>query len=264
MNGKGDSGGRRQVIGAEAKEVFLAAVKLGVSLEGAAGAAGFTIDGLYGARRRDAGFRAAWEEALAYSAARERARGHFGVEQACPLCGLSAGGDVPATVTPNNQRRLQLRRMRHARFDDARKDIFLSHLAGTADTDAAAAAAGVHRSTAYKHRLRDSRFAARFDEALAWGYMALEEEALRQRLAAQARARREIVPAGEVSTEFERTMALLKRWDRRGGRIGMRAVSHGRARVWTFEEAIRLLDKKLRAMGARTGPPLPESPDDDG
>ncbi|HEX8468952.1 MAG TPA: hypothetical protein VF620_14225 [Allosphingosinicella sp.] len=83
---------------------------------------------------------------------------------------------------------------------------------------------------------------------------------MRQRLEAQKRLRAAIeeaeetggpIPVAEEGVEFDRAMALLDRWDRRDGRLGFRKVSPGRQRVWTFEEAIALLDRKLDNLGLR-------------
>jgi hypothetical protein len=69
-----------------------------------------------------------------------------------------------------------------------------------------------------------------------------------------------------MAHEFDRVMKLLARWERKDGRLGPRAVSHGKQRAWTFEEAIDALDRKLRALGLRRGIAPPEdaaAPDDE-
>lgn len=233
--------GGRLRIDAEVKDAFLAAVRRGLRLEDAAAEAGCSLPGLYGARRRDRVFAAAWRDALEQSAFDER------------------------RIAPNNKRRLQRRKMRHVRFTDKRRAIFLSYFAGTCDAVAAAEAAGVDDTTVYKHRIRDAAFAAAFQEALEQGYVRLEAEALRQRVEAQRRIReapgKGVLPTGEVAVEFERVMKLLDRWDRRNGRVGPRTVAPARRETWTFDEAIDALHKRLQSLaipiqylpGAREG-----------
>jgi hypothetical protein len=157
----------------------------------------------------------------------------------------------PRLIRPNNGRRQQWRRMRHVRFDDARKERFLNHFAGCADVLEAARVAGVDESTVYKHRRKDPTFAAAFDEALDQAYARLEAEAVRARIEAQKRMRRAMdkgVPTGDVAAEFERVIRLLDRWDRRNGRLGVRTISPDRRQPLDFDESIALLDTKLRRL----------------
>lgn len=222
MAGKGDS--RR--IGGRARRLFLRALRRGRRLDEAAAAAGHSESGFCALRRRDPDFARKWAAAMAASA------------------GLRL-------VRPNHRRRLQLRRMRHVRFDDARKEVFLNHFAGCCDVTESAEVAGVDESTVYKHRRKDPAFAAAFDEALAQGYARLEAEALRQRLEAQKRMRRALddgVPTGEVAAEFERVLKLLQRWDRKSDRPGVRAVAQSRKPALNFEESLALLERKLRNL----------------
>ena len=233
---------------AGAKSGFVAALRAGTSRDAAAAQAGFSAQAFYGARKRDPLFKLAWIWALELSAADERA--------ACRASTLAAGGDIE--IAPNNHRRLQRRRVRTVRFTLARKKIFLDHFAATADAFASAEAAGVHFSTVYKHRARDPQFAQGWDEALRQSYALLEAEAVRQRLEAQRLMRESPEPTGEMAKEFERVMQLLARLDRRDGRIGTREVARGRQQRWSFDDAIALLDKRLRALGARHGVVPPE------
>jgi hypothetical protein len=66
------TGKMQRSIDAAAKAQFLAALRRGESRKDAAFAAGFSLMGFYGARRRDLVFRAGWTDALATSAAAER------------------------------------------------------------------------------------------------------------------------------------------------------------------------------------------------
>lgn len=208
-----------------AKRLFIKAIEDGLAIEDAAAAAGHSVAGFCGLRRRDPIFARKWKEAMADSAEAERI--------------LFRG---------NNRRRLQRRRMRHVRFDTSRQEVFLNHFAGCGDAREAAAEAGVCHSTVYKHRLKDPVFAAGFAEALEQCYARLEVEAVCQRLRAQERLQRTLdegVSTGEVAEEFERVMKLLERWDRRNGKLGVRAASPEKRQALSFDEAIALLEKKL-------------------
>ena len=61
----------------------------------------------------------------------------------------------------------------------------------------------------------------------------------------------------DPDAEFDHVMKLLARWDRKPRRVDSRFTPGGRRQRWTFDQAITLLDKKLRAMGARTDAPPP-------
>lgn len=256
MGGKRKSPGRRPAIDAGAKVAMLAALREGRRLDEVAAAYGVTLQAFYSARRRDPLFAAAWADAHALSAeAERRAPGEAG----------ETGGDM--RIASNNRRAMQRRRMRHVRFDERRKGIFLAAFARSCDLLAAAAAAGICERTVYNHLRSDRAFAEAFQTALEEGYRWLEAEAVRQRLEAQKRLRAAIeeaeeagepLPIAEEGVEFDRSMKLLARWDRRDGRLGPRQVGHGRQRRWTFEESITLLDKKLRNLGLTGGDPPPE------
>jgi hypothetical protein len=243
MGGKGDS---RRRVSREDKMRFLAALRAGLKRDEAAAQAGFTANAFYYARRRDPLFALAWRWAHDLSAAEAHAARRAG-----------RGGDV--RVAPNAKRRLQARPVRRAIFDDGRKRLFLDHFAGTADVKAAADAAGVSVSAVTHHRRTDPEFAAGCDEALAIAYASLEAEAVRQRLEGQRNLRDGITPKGEMPREFDRVLRLLARYERKTGRIGFRERSHGRDARWSFDDAMALLDRKLRALGARRGiapPPI--------
>lgn len=244
MGGNSDSRAPRRRVDSAAKEAFLAALRGGARRGEAAKQAGFASQAFYYARKRDPVFRLAWRWALELSAADERS--------AFATATLSyEAGEV--RIVPNRNRPLQRRPVRRRLFDDERKRLFLEHLAGTADAHEAAAVAGVGYSTVTQHRLKDSEFAAAWDEALPHAYALLETEAVRQRLEAQRNLREGLCPTGEVSKEFERVLRLLDRYDRRSGRLGVREVRPGRERRWTFDEAIEWLDGKLQALGHRRG-----------
>ncbi len=217
-------GGAARRVDARAMGIFLAALKRGTAIAAAAREAGFHAASFYRRREADPAFGEAWAEAVEI-------------------------GNAPTFVAPQNGRRLQLRKSRRVRFNDTRRQVFLAHFAGTCDLKAAAEAAGVCTDTVNNHRRKDPEFAEACAAALEQGYRRLEEEAVRQRLEAQDKLRAGVVPAGEVSAEFERLMKLLAHWTRRNGRLGLPPPRrNGQGRSWTFDEAMTELARKLRAL----------------
>ncbi len=238
----------RRITG-QAKHRFLTALRAGLKRDDAARQAGFTANAFYYARRRDRVFDLACRWAMDLSAADERAAR----AASAPL----ARDHV--SIVPNRNRRLQARPVRRPRFDDRRKRIFLDHFAGTADLEAAAAAAGIAPCTVSQHRRSDPEFAAACQEALGHAYAFLESELVRQRLEAQRNLRTGLCPTGEMAQEFERVLKLLARFERKDGSIAFRAPAPGREKRWTFDDAIEALDRKLQALGVRRGLlPAPE------
>lgn len=153
------------------------------------------------------------------------------------------------------------------RFDERRKGIFLAYFARGCDLIAAAAATGVCERTVYNHLRVDQVFKAAFQAALEEGYVWLEAEAARQRLEAQQRlrhamdeaeARGDPLPTKQAGLEFDRTMKLLARWDRRHGRLGPRGVRRVHQQRMSFDDAMALLARRLRNLGIRIEMPPPE------
>jgi hypothetical protein len=249
--GKGAARGR---IGAEAQAAFLAALRAGAGVEGAAKAGGFSAHGFYSLRWRDPAFRLAWDMARelceAAVVAERRASGRAGAGE---------GGEGEVRLTPSNQRSIQQRPMRWVKFTPERRALFLACFAATADATRAAGEAGVSVATVYKARRDDPEFAAAFDAALAEAYVRLEAEAVRQRLAAQeAMKAAEVEPTIQMAEEFDRVMALLRRWDRGGGKPGVREIAHGRMKSYSFDDAMELLARRLEALGYQPLLPPPE------
>jgi hypothetical protein len=245
MDGNSDSQTPpRRLIGEAAKARFLEALRSGQSREEAAAAAGFPLGSLYNVRARDSVFRFAWLWALDLAAIDER-----GGE----LSRRTADGEPGDRIAPTRGRLLQRQKMRWVRFTDKRQQIYLDHFAGTADAEAAAAAAGVSTHAVYAHARKHPEFAAVEKEALHMAYARLEAESVRQRLEAQRRLSENLEPTGEMAQEFERVMKLLARYDRRDGRIAAREVGPGHEQICSFDEAIEALDRKLRALGVRRG-----------
>jgi hypothetical protein len=250
MDGESDSQapGPRLIDEAD-KARFLESLRSGASREEAAAAAGFPLGSLYNVRARDSVFRLGWEWALDLAAIDER-----GGE----LSRRTADGRPGDRIAPKGGRLLQRQKMRWVKFNDGRQQIYLDHFAGTADCEAAAAAAGVTTHAVRAHARKHPEFAAVEKEALHMAYARLEAEAVRQRLEAQRRLTENLEPTGEIAREFERVMKLLARYDRKDGRIAAREVGAGQEQVGSFEEAIEALDRKLRALGVRRGVVAPE------
>jgi hypothetical protein len=251
MSGKNDSRGVPR-IDAAAKAAFIDHLRRGERREDAAAAVGFSLTGMYGARERDPDFKRAWSEALATSAAAERRTRAYDLR-----------GEV--RIAPANRRLYQRRRRRNVRFDERRRALFFAHFAWSCDTTAAAEAAGVDDSTVHLHRRTDPAFEADYRATLERGTVLLEAEAVRQRLEAQRRIRAALeaappdgpppVPPG-MADEFERVLKLLARFDRKPRRPEREAAPGSRRRVWTFEDAIALLEDRLKALGVAL-PALP-------
>jgi hypothetical protein len=140
-------------IDSAAKAALLAGLREGLAREDAAAAAGFSLTGFYGARRRDPAFAADWAAALALQPAAERRTRAY----------AERGED---RIAPANRRLLQRRRRRHVRFTAERRELYVARLAQTCDSTAAAEAAGVHPSTARRHRTMDPVFDSACREAL--------------------------------------------------------------------------------------------------
>jgi hypothetical protein len=240
---------KRRLIDEGDKARFLDSLRSGAGREEAAAAAGFPLGSLYNVRARDSVFRRAWEWALDLAAIDER-----GGE----LSRRTADGEPGDRIAPKRGRLLQRQRMRWLKFTPTRQQIYLDHFAGTADAEAAAAAAGISTHTVNAHARKHPEFAAVEREALRLAYARLEAEAVRQRLEAQRRLSENLEPTGELAAEFERVMKLLARYDRRDGRVAAREVGPGHEQVSSFEEAIEALDRKLRALGVRRGIIPPE------
>lgn len=243
-------GGKARGPDDAAKAAFVEGLRRGLPRKDAAAAAGWSIHAFYRARKKDALFRAGWRAAHDASAAAE-ARGNAAARR-------RAGREV--RIAPNNQRALQLRPIRSVRFDEQRQQDFLASFSLSCDMLAAAAEAGVSERTVCLRLRTDPAFAAGYFEALELGYVRLEAEALRQRVAAQARLRGAIegaeqsgvAPDGEPGAEFERVMKLLARRDRKPRRPDRE--TNGARRVWTAEAAIATIERRLAALGVAVAP----------
>lgn len=238
MGKEGGRRGGRAPISALAMGEYVKRLSGGANYEQAAAASGFGERAFRKLRRRDPEFAAMCAEAI------ERSSGM-------------------RFVHAGNKRKLQLQRTRNTRFTPERQDVFLSHFAVTGNLTEAADKAGVSVSTVDRHRRTDPQFERRVLEALDHAHLKLRADLVAARLEAQRR-QLEIGPDSEPGPEFERAMKLLERWDRRRrGRAG--AAGDGLQARWHFDEAVTLLEKKLRNMGIPIEPLPPgfERPDGD-
>ncbi len=196
-------------------------------------------------------FAAAWGDTHRLSADAERR----------PAAEASAeGAGEQVRIVSNNRRLVQRRRLRHVRFDTERKGILLAASAQSCDLIAAAAAAGICERTVRYHLRSDPAFAEAFQAALEEGYRRLEAESVRERIQAQQRIRAameaaeaagEPLPVAAEGAEFDRTIKLLARWDRRDRAA---RLPDGEARSPAGLD-VRGGDRRARQEAGRIGPP---------
>lgn len=228
--------GETVAFDARQQAAFVAAVERGATIAAAAREAGAAVATLYYRRRADPAFAEAWTAAAAASS---------GYPDAVPATGATH-------VRRSGGRKLIRKRKRPVEFDRERKQAFLDHFAATCNLEASAKAAGICVGSVYRALASDPAFAAGFEEALAIGYRLLEAEALRQQREAQKKYR--ISPKADPAQahSFERTMQLLREYNRGHGAVGRRAPRRGDPRSrWTFDEAMEALEKKLKAFGVK-------------
>ena len=174
-------------------------------------------------------------------------------------------GSLPPRIIPNKNRRLQVAPTGRKLFDDAAKDEFLEWFAATCNCSLAARKTGFHYRTVIRHWREDEAFGARCEAALAMGYARLEELALRAAVEALAPARRR-PPKGDRAPPPEHfamdpmtAVQLLREHKRHlaglAGGSGAWAKPGRPPKRVSFEEAMALLDKKLRSLGLRHGIP---------
>ena len=235
--------GVTRALDADETAKFYDGIEAGETVAEAAAAAGIAVSTAYHRRRTSPDFARGWAEAKARNVAAWSAAG--------------APGDGETEVRGHAGRRLvrSRKRKRPVAFDRERKQAFLDHFAGSCNLEAAACAAGIGVSSVYRALAGDAAFAEGFQAALAIGYRLLEAEALAQQLAAQRRYTIDpkTDPEGAAHS-FERTMQLLREYNRGGGAVGRRAPRTGEARSrWSFDEAMAALEKALDAFEA-SGP----------
>ena len=161
---------------------------------------------------------------------------------------MDAGQDDNSEINGGNNRRVQKRKAAKVRFTDARRQVFLDHLAACCNVTAAAAA-GVGVRTVYDARRREPGFAQAWEEAIEIGYATLEAELI----ARAARFQHYVpgdteVPAPEgIDTWLAMDLLRLHRAPRSGT-----AKAGGRAPlVASVEETVAAIEKKLKVLARR-------------
>ena len=217
----------------EVQAAFLAELRGGALVVAAARSVGVAVWTLYRRRKRDAGFDAAWTAAAAASAGWVIESRHGG------------------------KARL-VRSKRRLRFDRGRREVFLGGVELSCHSREAAEAALVDPGTVCRHIRRDPGFARDNEAALERGYARLERLAAEEREAAAERGRRQsrFVPPPDARPPagFDAQMRLLRQWRRRDGTLGPRRVGRDRLRSMSFEDAMALLGRRLRALGIKITP----------
>jgi len=159
-------------------------------------------------------------------------------------------------IVPGSNRGLHLRKRRPRRFGERAKKAFVEHLAATCNAQASAAAAGVHVSTVYNHRMREPGFAADWDAALAQGYARLEA-ALLERAARGAERGGSTGAAAAADADapaalsFEQTMQLMSH--HRRGMAGLTARGRLVPKRVAIDQVAEKLIRKFRALGVDPG-----------
>ena len=171
-------------------------------------------------------------------------------------------GSLPLRIIPNKNRRFQVAPTRRKLFGAKAQAEFLEWFAATCNISLAARKCGFHYRTVLRHWREDPAFGAECEAALGLGYIRLEALAVRSATEALMRKPRRVkgdraAPAETLA--MDPTVALqLLREHKRGlaglpGGSGRGAKPGPAPKRWTFDESIALLDKKLRALGARHG-----------
>ena len=137
-------------------------------------------------------------------------------------------------------------------FDEVAKKAFLDHFAETCNATASARAVGFDYRTAFRHRRDDPVFGAAWEEALAFGYVQLEELALRE--AKRTLGWEPPEPSGEVSQQLRldpaMALQLLREHKRGAGRVPKPGREPG---VADNDQVMDALIKRLKAFGVRIG-----------
>jgi len=170
--------------------------------------------------------------------------------------------DEPQRIIPNKGRRRQLAPTRRKLFTARMKAEFLEWFAATCNASLSARKIGIDYRTAFRHRREDPVFAQGWDEALAIGYVRLEELAIRQAEAA-LKARRPVKGDRKAPPESRRmapedALQLLREHKRglaaRRAGAGAGTGKPGRApTVADNAEIFEALVRRLKAFGIRIG-----------
>jgi hypothetical protein len=185
-------------------------------------------------------------------------------------------GSPPLRIIRNKNRRLQVAPTRRKLFDEAAKGEFLEWFAATCNCSLAARKVGFHYRTVLRHWREDEDFGARCEAALHMAYPRLEELALRAAEEALKRAAGEPIkgdrepPPEHFRMDPSTALQLLREHKRHlaglAGGSGRGAKPGPPLTRWNFDDAMKLLAKRLQALGFKPtpledgGPPRAEPP----
>lgn len=155
-------------------------------------------------------------------------------------------------IIPNKRRVVQVQQTRRKLFDAKAKRAFLDHFAASCNAVQSAKAAGFAYTTVYRHRASDPAFAAKWDEALRYGYQRLEELALSQAIAALDWQPRDGPEPAPQTLKLDPAMALQLLREHKRGLAGIAKPGRMPAAA-TNAEVIEALTKRLRAFGIEAG-----------
>ena len=160
--------------------------------------------------------------------------------------------DGATVLQPGRGRPRQLRKAQERGWTRKRRAVFLDHLAATCNVTASATAAGLHWSSAYALRRRDSAFAEQWKAALATGYEGLEAMLIaRARGAAAAAPEAEDGPAPPDPAAMDAELALHLLRQHAGAVAGRVRRPGGKLRRASSEELTGKILRLLAALARR-------------
>lgn len=173
-------------------------------------------------------------------------------------------------IIPNKHRKLQVAPTRRKLFGATARAEFLEWFAATCNISLSARKTGFHYRTVLRHWREDEAFGEHCEAALRMGYPRVEELALRAaevalKRAAAASTKGDRTPPPEHFRMDPMTAVQLLREHKRhlaglAGGSGAWAKPGRPPKRMSFEEAMGLLDKKLRSFGLRHGIPADWDP----
>ena len=158
----------------------------------------------------------------------------------------------PVRIIPNKKRVVQVQETRRKLFNTEAKLEFLDHFAATCNAAQSARAAGFSDNVAYRHRANDPEFAAKWDEALRYGYRRLEELALSEAIVALDWQPCDAPERPPESLKLDPAMALQLLREHKRGLAGIPKPGRTPGAA-SNKEVIEALTKRLRAYGVNVG-----------
>jgi molybdenum-dependent DNA-binding transcriptional regulator ModE len=214
-------------------ERFLAALAESGNASLACEVAGIGKDRIYRLRREDEAFAARWQSALDAFRARIEAADSIDLE-AIEKDGM--------TIRRGRGGQLQVCAAHPLAWTGAREDLFFESYAETGNVSASARAAGFSAKAAWERARACPAFAERLAKAR-------DEATERLHFQLIETGSNLLKGADGAKPDPQLAMWLLKREDQK--QAGTLKHGAARARPWSFEESIGLLDRKLRALGGR-------------